>query len=143
MSHVATVDLHIADLDCLAKAAKRIGMELRLGQTTYRWYGEHVGDYPLPQGFAVEDMGKCEHAITSPDKDVYEIGLVRRRDGRPGFQMLWDFIDDRLVKLVGAECCKLKQAYAAEVSIKSARMQGYGVREELRADGSLRITMSK
>lgn len=39
MSHVATIDVEVKDLDALAEAAARIGMELVRGQSTYRcWY---------------------------------------------------------------------------------------------------------
>jgi len=88
-------------------------------------------------GFALADLGKCEHAIGLKG-DEYEIGLVRRRDGRPGWLIVADDGSE-----ISEYSARLKQAYAAEVSIKQARMQGFGVREELRADGSLRITMSK
>lgn len=145
MSHIATVELEVKDLDCLAKAARRLGLELRLGQQTYRWFGESVGNCPLPSGFTVEELGKCQHALSIPGSEAYEIGVVQRRDGRPGFSLVWDFYEGGygLESLVGAQCAKLKQAYAAEVSIKQARMQGFQVREELRSDGSLRLTLSK
>lgn len=159
MSHVATIKLEIKDIDCLAKACARLGLEFRPGQTTYKWFGKHVGDYPMPEGFSVDDLGKCEHAIGIPGEQTsvvfdhaanrgvstpgsYEVGLVRSRTG-PGWTPIWDFIDARLVQAVGKDCCKLKQAYAAEVAVKQARMQGFGVREEQRADGSIRMVLSK
>ena len=146
MSHVATVDLEVKDMECLAKAAARCGLVMKVNQPTYRWYGRSVGDYPLPAGFAAEDLGRCEHALSIPgDGDAYEIGVVRRRDGKPGYCLLWDFFAGGygLQAKVGENCAKLKQAYAAEVAIRQARMQGYRVNEQQQADGSLRLTLSK
>lgn len=146
MSHVATIDLDVKDLDCLALACGRLGLEFRPNQKKYRWYGDHVGDYPLPHGFAEEDMGHCDHAIAVPNSvAAYEIGVVKRRDGREGYTLLWDFYCGGfgLQERVGDGCTKLKQAYAAEVTIKQARLQGFGAREEQRADGSIRLTLTR
>lgn len=146
MSHVCTIALEVKDLDSLAKACKRLGLELRLGQQTYRWFGESAGDAPLPAGFTAEDLGKCEHAIGIPgDAKAYEIGLVKRRDGKQGFALLCDFWDGGkgLEAVAGVECCKLKQAYATEVAIKQGRLQGFSVQEKQLADGSVRLTLSR
>lgn len=35
----------------------------------------HVGDYPLPLGFTVKDMGKCHHAVGFPGI-AYEVGII-------------------------------------------------------------------
>ena len=146
MSHVASIDLDVKDLDALAFACKRLGLEFRQGQKSYRWYGEIVGDFPLPAGFVAEDLGKCEHAISVPgNADAYEVGVVRRRDGRPGYALMWDFYGGGfgLQEFVGRNCSKLKQSYAAEVTIRQARKMGFGVREEANADGNIRFTLSK
>ena len=152
MSHVATVDLEVKDLTCLALAAQRLGLEFRPGQTTYKWWGHHVGDYPVPEGFQVSDLGQCEHAIGWPEGTpglgdqyaCFEIGLCRRRDGRPGYVLLWDFMDQTLVNKVGKEAELLKQAYAQEVVLKQARMQGFAMQSvQQRADGSLRMVLGK
>lgn len=142
MSHVATVDVEVKDLDALEEAAKRLGMQLVRGQTTYKWWGESVGDYPIPAGFTAEDLGKCEHAVRS-DNAEYEIGVVRRRDGRPGWQLIWDFYDDTLVKVVGKDCCKLKVAYARAVATRQAIRGGFRVQEQVRPDGSIRLALSR
>lgn len=142
MSHVATVDLEIRDLDALGEAVQRLGGQLARGQQTYRWYGEHVGDYPLPAGFAEEDLGKCEHAVKFPDVE-YEIGVVRRRDGRAGYALMWDFIDGCLVQAAGQNCCKVKREYAGVVARKQAMAQGFTVNEQRQADGSIRLRLTK
>ena len=149
MSHVTTIDLDIRDLGALAAAAKRCGCELVTEQSTYRWYGTHVGDYPLPAGFAQEDLGKCDHAIRIPadqpsGKSAYEVGIARRRDGEPGFVPLMDFwgVDGRAIQeRVGEGGNRLKQAYAAEVALKEARQQGYQVTEQTLEDGSIELML--
>lgn len=153
MSHVATVDLEIRDLDALAEAAGRVGLELVRGQQTYRWYGEHVGDYPPPAGFMPEDLGKCEHALVvagdfsgrSEWMKPYEIGVVRRRDGKPGFALLWDFYDggNGLQDKVGPGCRNLKREYATVVARKQAIAQGFTVNELRQPDGSIRLRLTR
>lgn len=153
MSHVATVDLEIRDLDALASACRRLGLELMRGQTTYRWYGMHVGDYPLPVGFTAEELGTCEHAVRIAGDNVnregggaaYEIGVVRRRDGRPGYQLLWDFWQggNGLQAKAGDDCNGLRREYAFEVARKQAMAQGFTVNEQRQADGSIRLLMRR
>jgi hypothetical protein len=142
VSHVATVDIEIRDLGALEETCRRLGMKLALGQTTYKWWGRHMGDYPLPAGFAVEDLGKCDHAIQVPDA-AYEVGVVRRRDGRPGFQLIWDFVDSRLRAAVGEGCSILKREYAAVVATRQAQRSGFRVQEHRRADGSIQLQLSR
>lgn len=128
MSHVADMDLHIKDLEALAKACKRLGMELVKDKKTFKWYGTHVGDYPLPAGFKAEDMGRCDHAIRIVgNKDAYEIGVCKRRDGKPGYQLLWDFFAGGrgLRAVIGETGGSMKQAYALEVAKKQLIREGY------------------
>lgn len=149
MSHVATVNLEVKDLDALEAACKRLGLELRRGQQTYKWFGAHVGDYPLPEGFQEEDLGKCDHAIAiaaGPKSEIaYEIGVVRRRDGKPGYTLLWDFWQggNGLQAKVGQDCNRLRQAYSIEVARKHAQRQGYRVQESLQPGGAIKLLLSK
>lgn len=140
MSHVAQIDVEIRDLDALQEACGRVGLELIREQKTYRWFGEHIGDYPLPAGFAAEDLGKCEHAvrIPGPGNVAYEIGVCKRRDGRPGYTLMWDFFGggQGLVHVAGKDCCKLRQAYALVVAKRAAMKQGFRVMEKKVQDGS-------
>lgn len=146
ISHVAEISLEIRDLDALAVAAKKIGLELRRGQQNYKWWGRSVGDYAIPAGFNAEELGKCEHALSIPGNDqAYEIGVVRRRDQKPGWQLLWDFYAGGrgLEAVVGKDACKLKQRYAAEVAMKAARKQGFRVSEKMQADGKIRLVCQR
>lgn len=141
MSHVAQIDLEIRDLEALEAAARSLGLELVRGRTAYRWYGRHVGDYPLPAGFTKDDLGRCDHAIRIPGDDrAYEIGVVRRRDGRPGYVLLWDCWQGGygLEERVGAGAARLKQAYALEAAKRAAWRAGHRVLGEIRkADGTI------
>lgn len=146
MSHVATIEMDITDLDALESAAKRCGLELVRGQKTYNWYGEHVGDYPLPEGFSASDLGKCEHAIRVPgNSSVYEIGITKRRDGRPGYTLLFDFWQGGhgLMQFAGDECAHLRQAYSIEVAKKTARKRGFQVSEKPLQNGKVKLVLSK
>lgn len=92
MSHIVTSEAQIFDLNALETACGRLGLEFVRNQKTFRWWGKHVGDYPIPEGFTENDMGTCDHAIRiSGDDRAYEIGVVRRRDGENGYCLMFDF----------------------------------------------------
>lgn len=142
MSHVATIDLHIKDLEALKLACREIGLEFKEGQKTYRWYGRHVGDYALPEGTTANDLGKCSHAISvAGNARAYEVGVCERTDGKPGYRLLWDFYlgGFGLEKIVGRNAGLLKQQYAAQVAMKQLRKQGMRVSLLKQADGSLKV----
>jgi hypothetical protein len=86
-----------------------------------------VGDAPLPDGFTVEDLGKCQHAIRVPGAS-YEIGFVQRQ-GR--YHLLWDnWQSGNLERVLGSGAGRLKQAYAIERVAKEARLKGYRLCEK-------------
>ena len=60
--------------------------------------------------------------------------MVERRDGKPGFQLMWDFWagGHGLQEQVGENCKKLRQAYAVEVAEKAAKRQGLTVKREMK-----------
>lgn len=143
MSHVATVDLHVKDLKSLEKACKSLGLELVYDQKTYKWYGRSVGDYSVPEGFTAEELGKCEHAIRVPgNANAYEIGVVKRRDGQPGYQLMWDFFAGGygMEKIAGKNCSNIKKEYAASVSTKQLLKQGFRVQRHVMTDGRIKIS---
>ncbi len=146
MSHVATVDVHITDLAALKAACRSLGLEFHEGKQTFRWYGRMVGDYPLPPGFTPSDMGSCDHAIAVKNNpSAYEVGVVKRRDGKPGYLLMYDFWCDGfgLEDAIGKGACKLRQQYAAHMAATQARRQGYRVQQSLQQDGSLRLVCSR
>lgn len=134
MSHVVTVDVIIQDLDALAAAAEQLGMEM-VKTNQFRWFGRHMGDFPLPEGFKKEDMGKCEYAlrVKGAGPEVYEVGIARRRDGKPGFVPLQDFWQGGygLEEKIGTEGVNLKREYALAVAAKEMRRQGFRVSRQV------------
>lgn len=115
MSHITTTTVQILDIDTLEAAAHQLGLVLNRGQQTYRWWGRTVGDYPIPAGFTADDLGRCDHAICVPDQPgAYEIGVVQRRDGQPGWQLMYDFYAGGygLMERVGENAHRLLQEIA-------------------------------
>lgn len=156
MSHVASIELQILDLDALSAACESLGLELCKNQRTYNWYGRSVGDTPLPAGFTRDDLGKCEHVIrmkgTAMNGQIdarmpYEIGIVARRDGKPGYALMWDTYKGGggLVEKVGGEKAeRLCQGYAVETAVRIAKRQGFRVvKREVRSDGSISIVTER
>ena len=148
MSHVATIELEIKDLDALELATLDLGLELVRGQKHYKWYGRSVGDYPLPVGFTAADLGKCDHVLRIPgDARAYEIGVCRRRDGKDGFVLQWDFYAGgygMAAKVGGDKAQALVQGYATQVAIKTARAQGFRViGRSVKADGTVLVSIQR
>ena len=148
MSHVAEISLEIRDLDALAAAAKELDLELIRDQKTYKWYGRSMGDYPLPVGFKKEDLGTCDHAIRIPGNDrAYEIGVCKRRDGKAGYVLQWDFFSGgygMAEKVGGDKAQALVQGYATQVAIKTARAQGFRVIGQTRdAKGTVHVQVQR
>lgn len=145
MSHVAKIEMEIKNLDCLERAAKACGLEFHRNQHTYRWFGEHVGDYPMPEGFTEKDLGKCDHALSVPNNDeAYEIGVVKRGDS---YTLLWDFWagGNGLEEKVGENAEKLcnnylleeaKQAFAEEYE-----GQGFNFSFQQKQNGDIYVEM--
>lgn len=164
MSHVATVDLEIRDLDALAEAATRLGMELARGQQTYRcWYTatppadrdeylritHQTVESLVPEGFRGDEIGRCEHALrVRGNGTAYELGVARRRDGRPGYVLLFEeyganSAGKALLDAVGPGCRHLKREYAYAVARKTAVAQGFTVNEQRQPDGSIRLRLTR
>jgi hypothetical protein len=134
MSHITKIGLQIKDLDALDKACGRLGLELMRGQQTFKAYTR---------------INKCDHAIRVKDNaDAYEIGLVKRADGK-GYDVSWDSFNGGygLCKVVGYGSVKpnadrLKDWYAAEVSRKQMARQGFQVKMN-QLDGKVQVLCSK
>lgn len=156
MSHVASIELEVRDLDSLSAACESLGLELCRGQKTYNWYGRSVGNTKLPEGFTAEELGKCQHAIRikgtkavgSCDRSMpYEIGLMPRRDGKSGYVLLWDtYMGGRGIveKVGGVKAERLLQGYAVETAVRIAKRQGFRiVKRHVRSDGSVELVTQK
>lgn len=140
MSHIATIEIIVKDLDSLELACTELGLELMRNQHTYKWYGRAVGRT------ADASDGLCEHAIRVKGNDrAYEIGLVRKADGS-GYELRWDDYNSGygLVEKVGAKAGKLIQGYAVEVAVRAAKRAGFRVVKKVtRTDGSVAITTTR
>lgn len=140
MSHVAKISIEIKDLEALKAAAKACGLEFVEGQKTYKWFGRHVGDFALPEGFKVSDLGKCDHVLRIAGNDTaYEIGVVRRKDGKPGYELLWDFWQGGygLQKAVGVNGQKLVQEYSTAVTTRFYQKKGFRVTKTVKDNGKI------
>jgi hypothetical protein len=128
MSHVATIECQIKSLIVLKKACSMLGLEFMEDKKTYKWYGRHVGDYPLPEGMKKEDMGKCLHAIKVPGAN-YEVGVIKDPADPKVYKLIWDFYDKSLIRQLGENAWKLTQRYTMEQSKLTARLKGKTFRE--------------
>jgi len=144
------MEIEVKDLDALTKTCQELGLELVQGQKTYKWWGHSVGDYPLPDGFKEEDLGKCDHAIRVPQthpayqRGSYEVGVVKRRDGRAGFQLLWDFYSGGygLEAAVGKNGDLLKQGYQVNIAKKKSP-PGYRLVQSRLPNGHVQLKYTK
>jgi hypothetical protein len=133
MSHVSTIDVFVTELNELATAGKLLGMEL-VKQDHFKWFGTHVGDYPLPEGFTKEDMGKCEYVLRlKGNPNAYEVGIVKRRDGQPGYTLLWDFWQGGfgLEAAIGKDGGNLRREYALAVGMRKMARKGFRVERRI------------
>jgi hypothetical protein len=140
MSHVVAISVSIKDLASLRAAAEELGAIWMEGKTNYAWYGRHVGDYPLPEGFSASDLGKCSHVIRLPGC-AYEIGVVAHPQ-RPGeFTMLYDFWGDgaRLKSHFGDGLKRLVQHYGINHATRQARRLGHAVTRHTLPTGAIQL----
>ena len=127
MSHVATIDIEIEDLESLKKACSENGLTFLEGQKKYKWYGRWVNDYhgtdaAYKHGIDPKDYGKCEHAI-QVKKGSYEIGVARNKKGK--LVLIWDFFGGAIEKACGKDCHKLYESYTKHVTVKKLKKKGY------------------
>lgn len=129
MSHVTKIECEIRDLKALEAACKQLGLILTK-KDTYRWFGRYMQDSPLPQGFAAKDLGKCEYAIGIPDnKNAYEVGVVKRRDGKEGYTLMYDYWSGGygLIDKIGQGAKTLTREYTLQAATNKFRQKGYNV----------------
>jgi hypothetical protein len=133
MSHVAKIELEIHDLKVLEAACLDLGFAFHWNQTRYKWFGSWVGDYPLPEDFTKEELGRCNHAINIPGA-AYEIGVVLK-GGK--WILLWDFWGSGgLAPFIGQDGGKLKAAYAVRQTVAVARQKHYGCTQQKTKTGT-------
>lgn len=126
MSHVTTIEMEERyELPALRQMCLDQGWEWLGDQRTHKWYGQFMGDYPLPAGFTRADMGRCEHAIRIPGA-FYEIGVVNKGGE---WKLLWDFWSGGgLQPKLGQNAGLLKQAYGiakTKIAVSQHRRRCY------------------
>ena len=165
MSHVATVDVRVTDLEAMKEACAALGLKFMEGQKSYRFYSSGwQDDSPVPDGLFEtaeetarvramskadrikrmnEVLGKCDHAIRVPGAE-YEIGLKSRADGSYSVTYDWYGSGGRaiLTALGGEKAPKLVQEYANAKLKSEARRYGHIIESEERmADGSIKLRL--
>jgi hypothetical protein len=129
MSHITRIKTIITDIPALAEAAKELGLQLHQGVETYKWFGSSTG--PIPEGFTVSDLGKCEHVIRLPGCE-YEIGVAKlpgSKASKPAYTLLYDHWGpgQKLHTACGNNLSKLVQLYGVHAATRAARNKGYTV----------------
>ena len=91
----------------------------------------------MPEGIAIDDLGKCDHAIRVPEC-AYELGVVKRGSK---YTLLWDNWHRGGLELkLGNDAGILKQAYTIERIRREAKRKKYQVRE-IKNDQSVRLVL--
>lgn len=109
--------------------------------TEYKWYGQHVGDYPIPEGMTKEQLGKCSHVIRLPGCD-YEIGVVKLPNGK--WTLAYDFWGPgrKLLEKFGDKLGKLIQCYGVHKVTREARRNGKRVSKTIDIKGYVHLKIS-
>lgn len=153
MSHVVSVNLEIKDLTSLAKACERLGLELKLNQKSFKWYGRFMNDYSgadaaYRNGVSAADYGKCTHAIgIKGSLAAYEIGVLPGEKAGT-FKLVWDNWQGGygLVEKIGKDGGLLKQSYGVETAKKhigALKYQGWQIKETTDANGDIVVQAVK
>ena len=156
MSHVAVQKTKkgqplFTDKACLAKAADLKGWEI-VQTNVYTWYGHHVGDYPVPEGMKVSELGRNALFVlrmkeplrtqfkNKNGRDPYDVGVIADPDNEGCFTLIYDFwkggygVDETLGAPVREKgeiqllCPELKQTYDMVCEAESAKEAGHAIR---------------
>jgi hypothetical protein len=122
MSHFATVQTQVKDIQALKDACAELGLTL-VQNAEARGYGAN--------------RHRGEHVIKL--KGPYDIALNRQPDGTYG--LTTDWWDGHVEKEVGANYGKLLQLYGVHKAQVEARKKGYTTRRTHLADGSIKLTI--
>jgi|GEM_PF-309157 hypothetical protein len=143
MSHVAVVQVEIKDLEALKAACADLQLQYRENQKTCKRHQLVYGT--VPEGWTKEEMGTCDHAIATGQNGAYEVGICRRRDGKPGYVLMYDDYAGGygLMARIGEGAKKLIDRYAVNVAKRQAHKLGYACQEFAKADGSVDVVLTK
>jgi hypothetical protein len=134
MSHVARVRVQFKNLDHLAEACRRVGLELVRDQAMY--YKARGCEHAIRPKSA-EQLDAYKSAMWSRDVD-FPFGVQRTGDNEWG--VLFESTQSGFCQpLVG----ELKKAYAAAAAIATARASGFRVQERRLSNGKIQLMFSK
>ena len=144
MSHVASVNCFVTELADARAAALACGFTFMENQRSYKWYGRFMNDSNLAPGHDPKTFGQCQHALRLKDhtSSDYEIGLVPRVDGQPGWELLYDNFASygrRLEEKAGASLVTLKNEILAAATIRTMQRQGFRVARTVDAAGDIQL----
>lgn len=143
MSHVVAIETIMRDLDAIKATCKELGLVFKQGQNTFQWWGQSVGDYPIPAGMKAAELGQCDHAIGVPGTS-WEIGLVRQANG--GFKLAFDFFGSQgapIVKALGGkDARKFLQAYGVNMATLQAKRLGYNAQRVMGKNGAINVVIT-
>ncbi len=125
MSHIVKIATEIRDVEAIKLACAELGLVFKENQKTYKWWGESVGDYPLPEGITKDELGTCEHAI-GVNGTPWEIGLMRNKQTN-GLRIVFDFYGHQgapLMAAIGKGGEKLLQMYGVHKATIEAKKRG-------------------
>lgn len=153
MSHVAMQSTKpgepmFSDMEALQMACGMLGMEIAQ-RNNYAWFNRHVGDYPVPPGINVNDLGNNAKFVVKLDAEMakkhgrgrtpYEIGMLEDPHNPGCYVPIYDFyaggygledvvgrplFNDKAQKNIRMLCPKLKQHYDMCCDALAARQAG-------------------
>lgn len=165
MSHITAIKTVkgkplITRLDAVRTAAEHLGLEV-VETNKYRWYGHHVGDWAIPQGFKQSEMGTnatCVLRVTDPKRsqlrakygqDPYDLAIVPDPLNEGCYTIMYDFYNkgyglDEIVGSPKVESQKdaamlaprFMQHYHMACAALAAREQGDDISFQEQQDGS-------
>jgi hypothetical protein len=140
MSHITSVEIELKDLEAVKALCQERGWQFMQGQKTYRWFGEFVGDSPMPKGMTKADLGKCDHAIKVPGASC-EIGL--RSTGKGSYKLAFDgWGAGGLVPVIGLNGGLFLQGYGICKAEREAKKRGLHVQRVNGKAGAVKLVLT-
>jgi len=123
MSHFATIETQIRDIEALKAACAEMGLTV-IPDSQARGYG------------TAQLKGEFVIKLKGP----YDIAVNRQPDGT--FGLTTDWWDGHVEKEVGTKYGKLLQFYGVHKTMREAQHKGYTVKRKSLADGSIRLAIA-
>jgi hypothetical protein len=133
MSHTARVKVEFRNLEHLAEACRRVGLELVENQTTF-YHGREC--LHAVRAKSAEQLRACAEAHIACE---FPIGLQAARSGK-GFDLVFESMQSSFCRPAAMQ---LKQSYAAVAAVAAARKQGFRVQERRLETGEIKLVFSK